>query len=49
MYRQAPTEGQAESASAGSGGGSSAGSSSRNNPKDDDVIDAEYVDVDDKK
>lgn len=48
MYRQAPTDAQAESASAGSGGTSSAGSG-RNNPKDDDVIDAEYVDVDDKK
>lgn len=47
MYRQAPPEGQAESASAGSGGSSSAGG--RSNPKDDDVIDAEYVDVDDKK
>ncbi|MBI4851828.1 MAG: molecular chaperone DnaK [Acidobacteria bacterium] len=48
MYRQSPQGEQAESASAsGSGGGSSSGN--RNNPKDDDVIDAEYVDVDDKK
>jgi molecular chaperone DnaK len=45
MYRQSPQAEQAESASAGGG----AGSSSRSNPKDDDVIDAEYVDVDDKK
>jgi len=46
MYRQAPPE-QAESASASSGSNTS--SSSSRNPKDDDVIDAEYVDVDDKK
>jgi molecular chaperone DnaK len=46
MYRQAPQGEQAESASASGGGGST---SSNRNPKDDDVIDAEYVDVDDKK
>ncbi len=45
MYRQPPQGEQAESASASSGGSSS----NSRNPKDDDVIDAEYVDVDDKK
>ena len=45
MYRQPPPGEQAESASASSGGSSS----NSRNPKDDDVIDAEYVDVDDKK
>lgn len=45
MYRQSPQGEQAESASASSGGNTS----SHRNPKDDDVIDAEYVDVDDKK
>lgn len=45
MYRQSPQAEQAESASAG--GGNATGG--RSNPKDDDVIDAEYVDVDDKK
>lgn len=47
MYGQGnPGGGQADSASAASGGASSGG---RSGGKDDDVIDAEYVDVDDKK
>lgn len=49
MYRQTGATGAptADSASAGAGGGNAGGSSG--NKGDDDVIDAEYVDVDDKK
>jgi molecular chaperone DnaK len=52
MYRQSPQSEQAESASAGGAGsttGGSTGGASTAGKGEDDVIDAEYVDVDDKK
>src|SRR5258708_2764119 len=46
---QAAAAGQAGAASAGAGGGSSAGSGGSQEKKPGDVIDAEYVDVDESK
>jgi molecular chaperone DnaK len=49
LYKATQAAGQAGAASAGAGGGSSAGSGGSQEKKPGDVIDAEYVDVDESK